>query len=170
MNRQTQPPRSDIETVLNRLQGSAFRRRFRLGEREQTYLATRGRERVLEHARQFIGRRLAPARPRRDGRQTPWRGHPVFVAQHATATCCRSCLNRWHHIPRDRSLRCDEIDYIAELIDRWLQGQALVATSMDPLPLFASRGTEDKGESTASVIRKTQPHLHFGGTATNASG
>ncbi len=36
-------------------------------------------------------RETAPraAEPRNDGKQTPFRGHPVFTAQHATATCCR---------------------------------------------------------------------------------
>ncbi len=24
------------------------------------------------------------------------KGHPVFVAQHATATCCRECIRKWH--------------------------------------------------------------------------
>ncbi|WP_251023391.1 DUF4186 family protein [Streptomyces sp. ISL-10] len=29
---------------------------------------------------------------------------PVFVAQHATATCCRTCLERWHVVPAGRAL------------------------------------------------------------------
>ncbi|MEU6081408.1 DUF4186 family protein [Streptomyces sp. NPDC047108] len=45
---------------------------------------------------------MAPAEPYKDGRQTPYRGHPVFVAQHATATCCRGCPQRCHHIPQGR--------------------------------------------------------------------
>ncbi|MGV9305492.1 DUF4186 family protein [Nonomuraea sp. NPDC003727] len=52
----------------------------------------------------LIARRLVPAEPYKDGEQTPCRGHPVFVAQHATATCCRTCLHRWHDIPRGREL------------------------------------------------------------------
>ncbi|MCP9485713.1 MAG: DUF4186 domain-containing protein [Gaiellaceae bacterium MAG52_C11] len=41
----------------------------------------------------MIAQRVAPAAPRKDGKQTPYRGHPVFVAQHATATCCRTVLD-----------------------------------------------------------------------------
>jgi len=44
----------------------------------------------------FITARLAPALLKNDGKQTPMRGHPVFIAQHATATCCRRCLWKWY--------------------------------------------------------------------------
>jgi hypothetical protein len=48
------------------------------------------------------------------------RNHPVFVAQHATATCCRTCLERWHGIPNGRQLTGDELSYAVELIGRWI--------------------------------------------------
>ena len=60
------------------------------------------------------------AEPRNDGRQTPYRNHPVFVAQHATATCCRSCLETWHDIPKGRRLDRDERAYVVEVIGRWI--------------------------------------------------
>jgi hypothetical protein len=78
---------------------------------------------VLEHARDFIDRRLAPAEPANDGRQTPFRGHPAFVAQHATATCCRGCLAKWHAIPRGRPLGLAERAHILAVLERWLQMQ-----------------------------------------------
>lgn len=81
-----------LDDVFARLPGSPFRGRFRLGAKERDYLAAKGMATVLEHASDFIASRLAPAAPRTDGKQTPMRGHPVFIAQHATATCCRSCL------------------------------------------------------------------------------
>ncbi len=68
----------------------------------------------------MIGKRLAPAAPEKDGRQTPYRGHPVFVAQHATATCCRMCLERWHEIPRGDELTAGERSYVVEVICRWI--------------------------------------------------
>ena len=80
---------------------------------------------ILDHARDFIAKRLAPAAPVKDGRQTPMRGHPVFVAQHATATCCRSCLAKWHGIPAGRELSVEEQAYVVRAIERWLKnGQA----------------------------------------------
>jgi hypothetical protein len=44
----------------------------------------------------------------------------VFVAQHATATCCRGCLEKWHRIPRGQPLSDRQIEYILEVIQRWL--------------------------------------------------
>ncbi len=115
---------AELAAVYRRLQRSAFRRRFRLGRREIAYLRLHGREVIAGHAGEFVRRRLAPARPPNDGRQTPWRGHPVFIAQHATATCCRRCLEKWHGIPRLRPLTAAESDFIVTLIMFWLENAA----------------------------------------------
>jgi hypothetical protein len=72
---------------------------------------------------EFIAKRLAPAEPSNDGRQTPMRGHPVFVAQHATATCCRSCLHKWHAIAAGRSLTPAEQEHVVAAIARWLDAE-----------------------------------------------
>jgi hypothetical protein len=114
-----------LDDVFAALAGSAFRRRFRLQEREREYLRTRGADTVLAHARDFVARRLAPADPVNDRKQTPYRGHPVFVAQHATATCCRSCLEKWHGIPRGRELTADEQEHVVAALARWLDGQGV---------------------------------------------
>ena len=74
-----------LDDVFRALSRSAFRGKFHLRAQEQAYLQDRGLDQVLEHARRFVAERLAPASPRNDGKQTPYRGHPVFVAQHATA-------------------------------------------------------------------------------------
>ena len=112
-----------VQEALSRLRGSPFRSRFRLQQKEQDYLRGKGMEEVLRHAADFVEKRLAPASPANDGKQTPWRGHPVFVAQHATATCCRGCLQKWHGIPKGRELTAKEQGYIVEVIGAWLAGQ-----------------------------------------------
>jgi Domain of unknown function (DUF4186) len=78
---------------------------------------------VLEHGRDFIARRLAPAEPRNDGKQTPFRGHPIFVAQHATATCCRGCLAKWHGIEQGRALSQADAAHVLAVMERWLRAQ-----------------------------------------------
>jgi hypothetical protein len=113
----------DLDLVFARLEGSAFRKRFRLGEKERAYLAERGLPSVLDHAADFITKRLAPAEPLNDGRQTPMRGHPVFIAQHATATCCRPCLAKWHGIEAGRPLSDAERRHVVAAIGRWLEAQ-----------------------------------------------
>ena len=89
-----------IDATLQRLSRQPFRAKFHLRGREAATVELRGMEAVRRHAEELLGKRLAPAAPYRDGKQTPYRGHPVFVAQHATATCCRTCLERWHGIPQ----------------------------------------------------------------------
>lgn len=113
----------NLDDVFAALERSAFRRRFRLGPREQAYLRDKGLPVVLSHAADFVGQRLAPAQPRNDGKQTPMRGHPVFIAQHATATCCRGCLAKWHGIPAGRELDAQQQAHAVAAIERWLRGQ-----------------------------------------------
>src|SRR5690242_1685169 len=112
-----------LDELFQALEKSAFRCSFRLNRKEQEYLQTRGLPLVIEHAGGFIAGRLAPANPANDGKQTPFHGHPVFVAQHATACCCRGCLEKWHRIPRGRALDADEERYIMTVLERWLGRQ-----------------------------------------------
>jgi hypothetical protein len=108
------------EDLFARLARSKFRSRFHLGPRERDYALAKGREVIAEHAGGFIADRLAPEAPSNDGRQTPMRGHPVFIAQHATACCCRGCLEKWHRIPQGRALSADEQNHVVEVLMRWL--------------------------------------------------
>jgi predicted Fe-S protein YdhL (DUF1289 family) len=112
-----------LDDLFAALGSSAFRQRFRLGTAERGYIEARGLERVLVEAEELIARRLAPAAPRNDGKQTPFRGHPVFVAQHATATCCRGCLAKWHEIPRGEALIDADQAHVIATIERWLRDQ-----------------------------------------------
>ena len=113
----------DLEEVFAELGRSDFRRGFRLKGKELDYLREKGLDVVLEHAADFVGKRLAPAEPANDGRQTPTRNHPAFVAQHATATCCRGCLAKWHRIPKGRPLDEEERRHVLSVIRRWLEAQ-----------------------------------------------
>ena len=112
-----------MDELFEALGRSEFRHRFRLRDREAAYLRETGLEVVLGHARDFVEKRLAPAQIANDGRQTPMRNHPVFIAQHATATCCRGCLQKWHDIPKDRALSDREVQYVVAVIERWLVRQ-----------------------------------------------
>jgi len=110
----------DLDDLFAALARSRFRSRFRLGAKETSYLSEKTLAVVLEHGRRFVTERLADAQPKNDGKQTPMRGHPIFVAQHATATCCRGCLAKWHRIPQGQPLTPEQIDYILAVLARWL--------------------------------------------------
>lgn len=113
----------DIDDLFAALARSRFRSKFALGEREQFELTRHGPDVIRAHAEQFIRKRLAPARPAADGKQTPMAGHPVFVAQHATATCCRGCLAKWHGIAPGHPLDETEQTYVCDVIMAWLSAR-----------------------------------------------
>ena len=117
------PENYELDTIFEALQKSSFRSRFWLYVKEREYLQEKGLPLVLAHAADLIARRLAPAFPAKDGKQTPWRGHPVFIAQHATGTCCRGCLAKWHGLSRGRELTPEEQAYVVQIIGRWLENQ-----------------------------------------------
>ncbi len=113
----------DLDDLFSALRRSQFRSRQRLGPKERAYLESKSLDTVLEHGRRFVAGRLSPAEPANDGHQTPMRGHPIFIAQHATATCCRGCLAKWHFIPKGNPLTADEVEYVLEVLRVWLEGQ-----------------------------------------------
>jgi hypothetical protein len=114
---------SSISEKLISLGKSKFRSKFKLSQKDRDYTATKGLETIKDHAYQFINARVAPAFPKNDGKQTPMRGHPVFIAQHGTATCCRKCIQKWHGIGKGRTLGEAEVDFIVALIMAWIGRQ-----------------------------------------------
>lgn len=113
----------DYDLILDRLNKSNFRKSFYLKKKDIEYINKKGIETIKSHAYDFINKRLAPAVIINDGKQTPMRGHTVFIAQHATACCCRECLFKWHKIEKDRELMPIEIDFIVGLIMEWINRQ-----------------------------------------------
>lgn len=111
------------EDILKKLSASPFRRRFCLGEKEKSYIEQKGLATIERHAADFVAKRLAPAFPPSDGKQTPMRGHPVFIAQHAMACCCRQCLYKWHKINLGVDLSSAEQAYIVGLLMTWITQQ-----------------------------------------------
>jgi hypothetical protein len=110
----------EINQLFSALAKSSFRAGFKLNAHDLSYLRQKGLSEVLSHAEDFIAKRLAPADIANDGKQTPMRGHPVFVAQHATATCCRGCLQKWHQIPQGRPMSLEEQAYVVVVLEHWL--------------------------------------------------
>jgi predicted Fe-S protein YdhL (DUF1289 family) len=110
-----------IDTRIAQIAKQPFRAKFHLRGRDRGLAQLRGPEMLRRHAEELVAKKLAPADPPNDGKQTPYRGHPVFVAQHATGTCCRSCLRRNHDIPKGHALTDDERRYVVDVIGRWIE-------------------------------------------------
>ena len=104
----------NIDDILFKLSKSKFRSSFHLKEKDKEYIKDKGMDKIREHAKDFITKRLAPKVINNDGKQTPYKGHPVFISQHATATCCRNCMYKWHHIESTHILTDDEKEILTD--------------------------------------------------------
>jgi len=113
----------DLTDLFARLAKSDFRSRFHLTKKDKEYIAEKGLPTIRRHAEDLIAKRLAPAVIPNDGKQTPMRGHPVFLAQHATGCCCRGCFYKWHHIPAGRELTKEEQQYAVAVLMAWIETQ-----------------------------------------------
>ena len=111
----------DLTNLFERLAKSDFRSRFHLSKQDREYVMEKGLPTIRKHAEDFVAKRLAPAVIPNDGKQTPMRGHPIFIAQHACACCCRGCLEKWYRVPKGRELSADEQRRIVNLLMRWIE-------------------------------------------------
>lgn len=109
-----------IEKKLRELSKSKFRNSFHLRKYMISYINEKGMEKIKEHTISFIEQKLSSAFPENDGKQTPTKNHPTFIAMHACACCCRGCLEKWHHIPKGRKLTNNEKNYIYLLLISWI--------------------------------------------------
>ena len=112
---------NNINESLFRLSKSKFRSSFHLRKYMLKYIDEKGMDTIRKHACDFILKNIKPAYPKNDGKQTPTKNHPVFIAQHACACCCRSCLEKWHHIKKGKELTDDEVEYIVSLVMTWIE-------------------------------------------------
>ena len=110
-----------IKNILDRLSKSKFRSSFHLKDKDILYIEDKGIDKIRNHAYDFVIKRLADTSNVTDGKQTPMKGHPVFIAQHATGTCCRGCLEKWHHISKNKNMTDDDIKYVVDIIMSWIE-------------------------------------------------
>ncbi len=110
-----------MDELFDRLRKSKFRSKFHLRDKERDYLDRKGFCEIRKEAVKFIDDRIAPAIIINDGRQTPYKNHPVFIAQHATATCCRKCIAKWYKFPPKIELNEEQKRYLVDVIMHWLK-------------------------------------------------
>lgn len=110
-----------VQGMLGKLGKSKFRASFKLSVKDRRYAQAKGLSTIDEHAHEMLSTRVGAAFPLKDGKQTPYRGHPVFTAQHATGTCCRTCMERWYGIPKGHELTEDEINHLCSVVMAWIE-------------------------------------------------
>ena len=114
---------ASIDEALEKLSRSKFRSSFKLSKKDIEYINEKGMDTVHSHARDFVAKKLAPAFPENDGKQTAMSGHPVFKAMHACACCCRGCLNKWYNVPIGNELSKEQQGKIVNLLVAWIEKQ-----------------------------------------------
>jgi len=112
-----------IDEALDKLEKSKFRSGFKLSKADRAYVDDNGMDTIKSHAEDFVAQKLAPANPKNDGKQTPMHGHPIFKAMHATACCCRGCLQKWYHVPQGVELTDSQTERIVNLLLAWVERQ-----------------------------------------------
>ena len=110
-----------IKNIFDRLSKSKYRSSFHLKDNDILYIEDKAINKIRNHAYDFVTKRLADTSNVTDGKQTPMKGHPVFIAQHATGTCCRRCLEKWHHISKNKNMTDDDIKYVVDIIMSWIE-------------------------------------------------
>lgn len=114
-----------IEEALDKLKTSKFRGRFKLTAADLAYIERVGIDTIERHAEDFVRGKLSEAEPKNDGRQTPMRGHPVFKAMHATATCCRGCMEKWWRVKKGVALSEIQQQKAVNLIMAWIRSRII---------------------------------------------
>ena len=115
---------NNIEKLLESLSKTKFRGSFHLNNKMKNYVNEKGIDKIEKDAEEIIIKRLGSKNPVNDGKQTPMKQvHPVFIAQHATGCCCRGCLERIHHISKGKDLSKYEINYIVEVLIKWIKNE-----------------------------------------------
>lgn len=120
-----------VNEALERLGRSAFRSKFHLNKEDRAYVRQKGMEIIRVHAADFVRARLAPAVIANDGKQTPMKGHPVFIAQHACACCCRGCLRKWYRVPVGTALTEEQQQRIVALLMAWIEREMTCPVGAD---------------------------------------
>ena len=112
-----------IQLIKNKLSKNKDLSQFKLGDAEIEYVTSRGIEILRLHATDFIQKRIAPADPKNDGHQTPAKGHPVFIAQHACGCHDRDAVEKFFSFKKGKKLNEGEVTLIVNVIIDWIEEQ-----------------------------------------------
>lgn len=124
----------DVDHTFSELKHEFIRHHFwhkDIDEKADKHARRKGRLLLKTAAHNRIRSSVGTVQPVRDGQQTPMSGNILFYAQHATACCCRTCMEYWHAIPKGRALTGAEIDYFTDLIMRFV-GERMPRLRDDP--------------------------------------
>jgi hypothetical protein len=113
----------DVAYTLEMLKKELIRHHFwhvEIDQKAINHALRKGRKELRVAAEKRIRASVGKAFPSYDGRQTPKSGNSLFYAQHATATCCRKCIEEWYGIEIGVALTEEHIQYFSDLLMLYL--------------------------------------------------
>ena len=131
----------DVAFTFEQLRHELIRHHFwhlPFDEKAINHARRKGRVLLHEAAQRRIETSVGRAGMPFDGRQTPREGNTIFYAQHATASCCRTCIEYWHDIPKGRDLTPEELAYLSALVIAYLDDR-LVDLADGPVKVSTHR-------------------------------
>jgi hypothetical protein len=114
---------NDVDYTFHALKFELIRHVYwhrNIDERAMNYAKRKGKLGLIETAEHFLRKYIAKPADAFSSISTSMDGNPIHYAQHATATCCRRCIEKWHGIPPDRYLQEDEILYFLRLVQLFI--------------------------------------------------
>lgn len=115
---------NDVENTFNSLKFEFIRHYYwhkEFDEKAINYALRKGKIELFNTVENRIRSSVKSPADAFDGRRTKWEGNPIHYGQHATATCCRKCIEKWHNIPHDQELTEDQIKYFTRLVIMFLE-------------------------------------------------
>ena len=114
----------DVEHTFEELRRELIRHHFfhvDIDEKARNHARRKGRRALREDAYSRLLRYVGREPDAYDGRQTPFEGNVIYYAQHATASCCRKCIEYWHGFPAEGELTTVQLEYLYQLVDRFIE-------------------------------------------------
>lgn len=113
----------DVEHTFDELRRELVRHHFfhvDIDQKARNHARRKGRRALYADAHRRLQRYVGREPDAYDGRQTPFEGNTIYYAQHATAACCRKCIEYWHGFPIEGELAPVQLDYLYQLVVRYL--------------------------------------------------
>ncbi|RZJ48871.1 MAG: DUF4186 family protein [Chryseobacterium sp.] len=111
----------DIEFTFEELQNELIRKVFwsmPIKDSDKQKALKKGIDAIKNDTIKRLTKYIGIPNPFRDG-ITPYEGNIIHYGQHATGSCCRTCIEFWHGIPKGRSLTANEVSYLSNLISAY---------------------------------------------------
>lgn len=115
---------SDVKNTFKLLKYEWVRHVYwhrKIDQRAVNYALRKGKIELFETAEHIIRKNIAKPADVYGNLATSIEGNAIHYAQHATATCCRKCIEKWHGIPLDQTLTEDQIVYFTKLVILYLK-------------------------------------------------